>query len=148
MVPSQIDDLLRSAYSHLAENDECFFLLEYTSGKGYAHSKTNNFISNLQKNPTSSAKVLVHKKQAVATAAQLVEAAQTQLPWPQDACWMPVPPSKAPDDPEYDDRLVSVLRQAGTVNVCELITQKTSTATAKSGARKQPDELAVPIRGA
>ena len=91
MVPSQIDDLLRSAHSHLAENDECFFLLEYTSGKGYAHSKTNNFISNLQKNPTSSAMVLVHKKQAVAEAAQLVEAAQTQLPWPQDACWVPGP---------------------------------------------------------
>ena len=52
-----------------------------------------------------------HKQQAIATLAAALRRAiplSQALRW----TWMPVAPSKAPADPEYDDRLVRVLRAA------------------------------------
>jgi hypothetical protein len=41
----------RTDHYHLTADDECCFLYEYTSGKNYSFSETNNLISNLKKKP-------------------------------------------------------------------------------------------------
>lgn len=46
-----VDDLLRPLYAHLTAADQCYFLREYTSGRGFAHSETNRLILNLKKPP-------------------------------------------------------------------------------------------------
>jgi hypothetical protein len=56
-----------------------------------------------------------------------------------------VPPSKARSDPDYDDRLLCVLRQLAPdldVDVRELVLQRaTIRATHESAARPRPEEL-------
>jgi hypothetical protein len=46
---TRIDELTRSDHSYLTATDECWFLREYTAGAGYAHSATNDLISNFKK---------------------------------------------------------------------------------------------------
>lgn len=46
---TKIDELIRPDHYHLDANDECYFIGEYTAGRGFAHSSTNQFIYNLKK---------------------------------------------------------------------------------------------------
>jgi len=46
---TKIDELTRSDHFHITEDDECYYLREYTSGSGYQFSDTNQLISNLKK---------------------------------------------------------------------------------------------------
>jgi hypothetical protein len=46
---TKIDDLILPDHWYLESEDECYFLGEYTAGKGFAHSTTNQRIFNLKK---------------------------------------------------------------------------------------------------
>jgi hypothetical protein len=48
---TRIDELYRGDYHFLRPDDSCYFLREYTAGKGYAASETNSIVSNLKKSP-------------------------------------------------------------------------------------------------
>lgn len=65
--------------------------------------------------------------------------------WLESTTIVPVPPSKAKDHPDYDDRLLKVLQRMGTdinLDVRELVIQNTSTAAAhESEDRPRPDDL-------
>lgn len=50
----RIDSTNLGDHANLTAADECYFLFEYTSGKKYDYSVTNNLISNLKKKPGSS----------------------------------------------------------------------------------------------
>lgn len=50
---SQIDAASRSDHYHLTDDDECFYFLEYTSGRDYSFSKANGIIANLKKKPSN-----------------------------------------------------------------------------------------------
>jgi predicted amidophosphoribosyltransferase len=62
------------------------------------------------------------------------------------ATLVPIPPSKARDDPRYDDRLVRMLRQMtgpSPLDIRELVRQNgTRETAAHDGARPGPEELA------
>lgn len=43
----QIDELLRPQHFFIADDDDCYFLREYTAGAGFSHGETNQIILNL-----------------------------------------------------------------------------------------------------
>ncbi len=51
---SEIDGSNRTDHARLHADDKCLFMFEYTSGRNYAFSATNNLITNLKKKPTAS----------------------------------------------------------------------------------------------
>lgn len=108
---SLVDDSNRSDHFHLTAADTCFFLFEYTSHRDYSFSQTNNLISNLKKKPSQAATSGYHyKTRAIATCAQSLAAALNPA-WLDSATLVPVPGSKAHNDPDFDDRVERICRQ-------------------------------------
>ena len=89
-----------------------------------------------------------YKEQAIDTlATMLASSLELYRIWAQTATWVPIPPSHAKDHPEYDDRLLQVLRKLASelaLDIRELIWQKESTQPAHLSAlrRPSPDEIA------
>ena len=145
---TKIDDLTRSDHSHLTQNDECFFLGEYMARAGYEHGPTNDLISNFKKTmDRQNRPEWRYKKRAINQAAKAflnglggVESSYLNL-W----TFVPIPPSKAKDDPLYDDRMLRMLkaiRSNPPLDIRELIIQSESTQSAhESDVRPQPTEI-------
>ena len=126
---TEIDGLTRPDHYWLAEDDRCFFLGEYTARQGYSHSATNNLILNFKKTLDRRDRPEWRYKEAaiqeVATAFRGALGASPP-PW----TFVPVPPSKAADDPLYDDRVTRMLLSiwpGQTADVREIIVQPEST---------------------
>ncbi len=142
---TKIDDLTRPDHYYLAAEDECYFIGEYTARKGFAFSATNSLILNLKKGMDRRGKSeWPHKARAIKAAAaafraSLSDEARTTL------TFVPVPPSKAKDDPLYDDRLTQALHAiwpGKAVDVRELVVQPQSTPAAHDqDDRPTPAEL-------
>lgn len=103
----KVDDSNRCDHYHLTPRDECLYLLEFTSGQGYAFSKANSLISNLKKKPTASVAELRYKRNAIASCAKALGQSLNH-DWIRQAIIVPVPPSKMVGDPGYDDRMFDV----------------------------------------
>jgi len=104
-----VDDLLRPLYAHLSATDQCYFLREYTSGRGFTHSETNRLILNLKKSPDRRGRPEWHyKEQAIQQVAREFRAS-LNLQRLSTVTLVPIPPSKRRDDPLYDDRMLRVL---------------------------------------
>lgn len=106
---TRIDELTRPDHSFLNENDECLYFGDYSARKGFGHSATNRLIINFKKpvdrrgNPEWRYKTDAIHKAAQAFSENLGDAlSQLTL--------VPVPPSKIKSDPEYDDRVMDMLR--------------------------------------
>lgn len=109
---SRIEEEVLSDHFHLTQDDQCYFLLEYTSKRGYSFGRANSFISNLKK-PTefrNRPDIWCHKVKAIDTSAMWLGEAIDHN-WLARATLIPVPPSKAKTDSEYDDRMVQVLQK-------------------------------------
>lgn len=123
----QIDATLRREHFHLRDDDECYCLGEYAPRAGFGAGPVNNLIANLKK-PVSKRCLpeYRHKEEAIRQAAQLVRSAfqRSQL---AQCTFVPIPPSKMPGDPLFDDRLTRVL-QTGTpeLDVREVLTLRQS----------------------
>jgi hypothetical protein len=145
---TRIDELYRGQHFFLRADDECFFLDEYTPGAGYAHSATNDLISNFKKTmDRQDSPEWHHKRQAILAAAALLARALTRE-WLEGATLVPVPPSAARGDALYDPRMSEALqelsRAAGLpLDVRELLVQSQSTrSSSRSGAtRLSLDEI-------
>ena len=140
-----IDELTRPDHSYLTEEDDCFYIGEYTARKGFAYSDTNSLILNLKKPMDRKGKTeWVHKGRAIITAAQALRNSINSR-WLEAATFVPIPPSKAKSDPMYDDRMTSVIQrinQSDPVDCRELIQQTESTdAVHESEDRPGPDEI-------
>lgn len=104
-----IDDTNRGDHWHLRAEDTCLFLYEYTSRQGYSFSATNGLISNLKKKPTASQNERYYKGKAITACA--TDLKNTLNPkWLEMATIIPIPPSKVPGHPDYDDRMEQVCR--------------------------------------
>lgn len=128
---TKVDDLIRGDHSHIRATDECFFLREYTSRAGFAHSQTNDLISNFKK-PVSKRGTPEwrYKDRAVEQIARELRNAMNP-DFLRAATLVPMPPSKAQSDPEYDDRMVRVLQLLAsgiTRDIRALLVQRASTA--------------------
>lgn len=123
---SEVDDTNRDSHTRLTENDLCMFLYEKTSHRDYSFSATNNLISNLKKPVTSSPQILGYKNGAIRQCgANFAEALRPQ--WLKRATLIPIPPSKAPNDSAYDNRMEQVCRLiAKGQDVRNLVVQNTT----------------------
>ena len=141
---TKIDELTRGDHHHLEAGDECLFFGDYSARKGFAHSATNGVMANFKRpvkyRGTPSWKFKVREINAVASAfsANIGKAFGS-------ITLVPVPPSKLKTDPEYDDRMMDMLRAlrapAGLVpDVRELIVQTVPMAAAHESANRPPPE--------
>src|ERR1700687_5895141 len=133
---TQIDDLIRPDHYRLSAEDECYFIGEYTAGQGYSHSATNQMILNLKKGLDRRGRPEWYGKKRATHLAATVLRRSVNPPFLESATFVPGPPSRAADDPLYDDRMTQVLRLLGPgVDVRELVRQVEST----EGAHISPD---------
>jgi hypothetical protein len=137
------DDETRLIHHHLSGEDDCYYFVEFVRGAGYG-PPGNSFINNLKKKPSKRGTwEWQHKLRAISDAAY---ALKRELPknWMAKSTFVPIPPSKATNHPEYDDRMTKVLEQLGEgVDVRELVSQKRSMdETHKLADRHSIDELA------
>lgn len=110
---TRIDELTRPEHSYLTVTDECWFIREYTSHTGYAHSETNDLISNFQKSVTRRGTAeWKYKDAAVAKIAAEFDKVLNPR-FIASTTFVPMPPSKARRDPGHDDRMLRVLRMIG-----------------------------------
>ncbi len=141
---SEIDDSNRGDHSRLLPEDTCLYLYEYTSGRDYSFSATNNLINNLKKKPTASAAQLRYKGNAIIGCANDLRAA-LHPNWLDVATIVPVPGSKAADHPDFDNRMEQIARliRPG-LDVRNLVIQAQSTHAAHevgAGDRVTVEEL-------
>ena len=142
---TQIDDLTRADHWHLSEDDLCYFLGEYTARAGFAYSETNNLILNFKKGMERRGRPeWPYKERAIRRAGRAFRRALE----PEDLdllTFVPMPPSKAKDDPLYDARITQMLtaiRRELQLDIRELVVQTESTEAAhKMEDRPGPDEI-------
>lgn len=121
---TKIDELIRPDHYHLDTNDECYFIGEYTAGRGFAHSSTNQFIYNLKKSvERRGLPDWVWKVRAIQQGASVLRDSLNPA-FLASATFVPVPPSRIASDTLYDDRMTQVLKLLGqNVDVRELVVQ-------------------------
>lgn len=109
-----IDDTNRGDHPYLEADDRCFFFGEYFAGKSYRGGPTNQLVFNFKCKPsiaTGNAGRARHKHQAMQTIANGMRRVIGQRN-AERYTWVPIPPSKAIGDPDYDDRMLRTLRLA------------------------------------
>jgi hypothetical protein len=121
---TQLDyQLMGEDHPKILPTDEIYFWREYTSGKNWSFSTTNQLINNLKKPPSRPANQLYYKNKVINECASLLSGAISDG-WKDFAIFVPIPGSKAHDHPDHDDRMVKVLqrvRPAKPLNVLSLI---------------------------
>jgi predicted amidophosphoribosyltransferase len=141
---TKVDDLIRPQHHYLEADDKCFFLREYTAGKGYSYGQTNSIISNLKKEMDRRGRSeWIWKERAIEQAGNELRAAIGAKAL-QEVTIVPMPPSKAKDDPMYDDRvlqIVQVMTRELTCDVRELVLQRMSVPAAHTTTnRARPED--------
>jgi hypothetical protein len=138
---TKFDDETRPLHAFLTADDDCYYFVEFIRGAGYG-PPGNSFINNLKKKPSKrNTWEWPHKVRAINAASRTL---LRELPddWLSDSTFVPVPPSKAREHPEYDDRMLQVLVGLGNVDVRELVIQTESMeATHVSDQRHTIQEL-------
>ncbi|MQW86391.1 hypothetical protein [Sinorhizobium saheli] len=138
-----VGDLERPDHFYLDDTDRCAYFGDYTARAGFAHSYTNQIISNLKKSPlVRHTAQWPHKEKAIVTIGAAVANNVATNGW-QNTAFVPMPSSKRPDSPEYDDRMVQVARAMGhNADVRELLyTAVERNAMHTSAERRDPDAL-------
>jgi hypothetical protein len=142
---TKIDELKRPDHSHLTLDDECYFLREYTPRAGFGHSETNDIILNFKKSvDRRGSPEWQYKEWAVNKIAKEFREAMG-VKWISRWILVPVPPSKIKGDPQYDDRMVWMLRELTSgipSDVRELIVQTRNVDPSHSAEnRPSPTEI-------
>jgi hypothetical protein len=134
---TKLDELYLSDHWYLDATDECYFGGEYTAGRGYSHSATNQLILNLKKKMDRRGHPdWKYKGQAIRQAARNLSDSLTPA-FLGSATFIPVPPSKRPGDPEYDDRMTQLVLSLGAgVDARELVCQIESMHDAHTAAAR------------
>jgi hypothetical protein len=142
---TEIDDLTRADHWYLTEDDVCYFLGEYTAREGFAYSATNHLILNFKKGMDRRGRPEWRYKERNI---KMAGAAFRRALKPEDfdvLTFVPVPPSKAKDDPLYDDRITQMLRairNEPALDIRELVVQTASTdAVHEMEARLGPEQI-------
>lgn len=130
---TEVADLARPDHYYLTEGDACYCIGEYAVHEDTRYSRTNNLIWNFKKNMDRRGKPdWWYKEQAIQQIAATIGAAVG--PDALDRLtFVPIPPSKAKDDPLHDDRLARMLRATRPnrpPDVRELVVQTLSTGAA------------------
>lgn len=130
----QIDETTVGDHFNLAPSDRCLYVWEYTAGRRCDFSPTNQLISNLKIKPTQIAanpRRGYYKQQAINHAAAALRSL-VQRSWVEGiGTFVPMPASKIPGHPDFDDRIQGLLTAAfGTLHadIRPMLEQAESTA--------------------
>lgn len=140
-----IDDLRRLDHHYLNSNDECYYLMEYTSRTGFGYSNANSMIANIKKPMDKKGTAgWGYKAKCIREAGGIFqEIIGDDLI--EDFIWIPIPPSKAKTDPLYDDRVLQIIQVIGTgknIDIREVFTTiETRTPFHESDHRPNIQEL-------
>lgn len=108
-----VGDLERGDHYYLNDDDTCAYFGTYTSRVGFAHSYTNQLISNLKKNPSvRNTAQWQYKQRAISQVGAAIARNLNADSW-QKTIFVPIPPSKRRDSPDYDDRMLRVAQEMG-----------------------------------
>jgi hypothetical protein len=127
-----VDAPARAEHAFLAASDRCAYLASYLPGAGYQSGGCRRLLRDFKCQPSvarDNVQRRRHKQHAITTLAQWLRAALTREQ-AEHCTWVPIPPSKRPEDPDYDDRLtrtLSVAFHAYDVDVRVLLYQIQST---------------------
>lgn len=140
---SQIDVLTLPDHFYLGPDDVCLYYGDYTARRGYDHSETNQLIRNLKKSVLRRGRDEYRYKEFAMD--RIAQALVGHIRMEQ-VTFVPVPPSKARTDPEYDDRMVQILARCQRLNPAtdyrELVLQTVTTVAAHTTAdRPRPADL-------
>lgn len=139
---STIDQRSLPDHYFLNESDRCFYLMEYTAGKGYDFSKCNSLIKNLKKSPSYSKRPDYHYKEDAINECALMLRKCLAPTFIDQATFVPIPCSKAIGHPEYDDRIKRICRGISpTADVRDLVVQNES----RNASHGMPDGQRQPI---
>lgn len=141
---TRIDSSNLSDHSNLTEEDECYFLLEYTSGKNYAYGKTNSLITNLKKKPSRSSPAEIRYKKLAINQCSSHFSKAINMRWLADATLVPIPPSKINGHPDYDNRITQICQEiasAEALDIRELVIQSKSLDASHEGNRHSVETL-------
>ena len=96
--------------NYIASTDNCYYMFGYIVGQKPPYSPGNQLIRNFKKEVAKKNKPTEwrHKEAAIITVANLISK-HLKLKNPDNAVFVPIPPSKSKDSAEYDDRLVQAL---------------------------------------
>ena len=132
---SWVDRRSREDHPFLLDDDACCFLGEYTPGRGYAFSPTNDLLLNFKKPVRRRRRrEWSHKLQAIQAAAEAFRTALDSAML-ESVTFVPIPPSRTRNHPLHDDRLTQMLRAIRpdpALDVRELIVQATDMPAAHS----------------
>lgn len=125
----------------LKSDDVIFYFVDYTVGSSYADNEVTSFVHNFKREPSKCAEnpaIQQYKEQAVGQAADALRKLGGH-----SKTFVPIPPSKARSDENYDDRVLRMLRNVGKGwDVRELIVQAQSReALHFSRQTRDPDTL-------
>lgn len=138
-----VGDIERPDHYYLGPEDDCYFLGEYTPRESFGFSLTNQHIFNLKKSPTlRNTAQWPHKLRAIGAIARTF-AANLGPGGNAGITFVPIPPSKAPGHPEYDDRMAQIARSIGAnADGREVIVSATNREPIHVGQqRRDPDVL-------
>jgi predicted amidophosphoribosyltransferase len=127
-----VDELIRPCHPYLQEDDEIYYLGEYTVPGGFQCSPMNQLIFNYKKETNRKGTAeWKYKEKAIEDVANLFSSCISRTVGLCDraiqATLVPVPPSDARALPEYDDRNYQMLRMLNPAyDVRELYLQKES----------------------
>jgi hypothetical protein len=133
----EIDDLLKFEYFYLTGSDKCYCLWERPAGTTWQASSTVQLITNLKISPSALRLSPLrgrHKISAINHCAKALGCLPAE--W-LSYTFVPIPPSVVKDDPNYDDRLLSILKKAGLKDVRELVIRSRSGQAGAKGIRPE-----------
>ena len=138
--PTKIDDLTRPNHRYLEPEDRCYFLGEYTSGAGFS-TPTNDLIINFKIPPSELKKKPARSRWKDGAIHEIARVLGRHLSNLQPGrVVVPLPTSKLPNHPDYDDRLLralSLCKATPALAVRELIKQHGSTAADHESDERQ-----------
>ncbi|MGO7403085.1 hypothetical protein [Rhizobium ruizarguesonis] len=138
-----VGDLERPDHYYLDERDICAYFGTYTPRAGFSHSYANDIVSNLKKDPSlQGTGQWRYKQRAIANVASAIAQNLNPESW-QNTIFIPVPPSKRKESPDYDDRMVQVANAIGNnADVRELLyTAVEREARHTMNEKRDPDAL-------
>jgi hypothetical protein len=146
--PQQIDDLTRRDHYYLAEQDLCYFFLDYSARNGRSFSAANELIGDLLR-PEGQRNLVpdVRKQRAIRRVAHLFKAALNAERMGA-ITYVPLPPPRTRNQLEGDDRMARVLRcLADEPDIREMIEMDKTRETGDfAGIRIGPDVLSANMR--
>ena len=147
---TKIDELTLHDHYYLTEEDECYFLGQYTADEGYSYSKTNETIFNFKKKMDRSGRSeWKYKEKAIRACARTFRVAVNAFEL-DTMTFVPVPPSKMKSDEQYDDRLIQMLKlvnSSGNLDIRECVEQTEEIRSSRGSTdRPKPSEIAAVYR--